>query len=114
MTYQGSVSFSNQIKKYDMLSAGDFAMIVNEHDSALGVTNLKFSQADIDNYYKNGGFDYNDAVFHTGVSNQHQLSISGGTPKTQYRVSGSFLDMNGIVRETGYERYTVRANTTQI
>ena len=38
------------------------------------------------------------------------MSISGGTPKTQYRVSGSFLDMNGIVRETGYERYTVRAN----
>lgn len=110
VTYQGSVSFSNQIKKYDMLSAGDFATTVNEHDKALGVTNLKFTQSDIDNYYKNGGFDYNDAVYQTGVSDQHQLSISGGTAKTQYRVSGSFLDMNGIVRETGYKRYTIRTN----
>ena len=110
VTYQGSVSFSSQIKRYDMLSAGDFATTVNEHDEALGVTNLKFSQSDIDNYYKNGGFDYNDAVFRTGVSNQHQLGISGGTEKTQYRVSGSFLDMQGIVRETGYKRYTIRTN----
>lgn len=110
VTYQGSVSFSSQIKRYDMLSAGDFATAVNEHDEALGVTNLKFSQSDIDNYYKNGGFDYNDAVFRTGVSNQHQLGISGGTEKTQYRVSGSFLDMQGIVRETGYKRYTIRTN----
>lgn len=110
VNYQGSVSFSNQIKKYEMLSAGDFAKTVNEHDAALGVTNLKFSDADIESYYKNGGFDYNDAVFRTGVSTQHQLSVSGGTDKTKYRVSGSFLDMNGIVRETGYKRYTIRTN----
>lgn len=115
VSYQGSISFSNQINKYDMLSAGDFAKTVNEHDAAMGVTNLKFTQEEIDNYYKNGGFDYNDAVFRTGISHQHQLSVSGGTEKTQYRVSGSFLDMEGIVRETGYERYTIRTNiNTQV
>lgn len=115
VSYQGNVSFSNQIKKYEMLSAGDFAKTVNEHDAAMGVTNLKFTQEEINNFYANGGFDYNDAVFRTGISHQHQLSISGGTEKTQYRVSGSFLDMEGIVRETGYKRYTIRTNiNTQV
>lgn len=110
VSYQGSVSFSDQIKKYKMLSAGDFAKTVNEHDAALGVTNLQFSQDDIDGFYKNGGFDYNDAIYHTGFAHQHQIGVSGGTPKTQYRISGSFLDQDGIVRKSGFKRYTVRAN----
>ena len=78
VSYQGSVSISNQIKKYDMLSAGDYATIVNEYDQAMGVTNLKFTSDEIDEFYRTGGFDYNDAVFRTAISNQHQLSISGG------------------------------------
>ena len=115
VSYQGSVSISNQIKKYDMLSAGDYATIVNEYDQAMGVTNLKFTPDEIDEFYRTGGFDYNDAVFRTAISNQHQLSISGGTEKTQYRVSGNFLNMEGIVRESGFKRYTIRANVnTQV
>ena len=115
VSYQGSVSISNQIKKYDMLSAGDYATIVNEYDQAMGVTNLKFTPDEIDEFYRTGGFDYNDGVFRTAISNQHQLSISGGTEKTQYRVSGNFLNMEGIVRESGFKRYTIRANVnTQV
>lgn len=110
VSYQGSVSISNQIKKYEMLSAGDFATTVNEHDKAMGVENLKFTPEQIEEYYRTGGFDYNDAVFQTAISTQHQLSISGGTEKTQYRVSGNFLSMDGIVRESGFDRYTIRAN----
>ena len=60
VSYQGSVSISNQIKKYDMLSAGDYATIVNEYDQAMGVTNLKFTPDEIDEFYRTGGFDYND------------------------------------------------------
>ena len=107
VSYQGSVSISNQIKKYEMLSAGDFATTVNEHDKAMGVENLKFTPEQIEEYYRTGGFDYNDAVFQTAISTQHQLSISGGTEKTQYRVSGNFLSMDGIVRESGFDRYTI-------
>lgn len=110
VNYSGNVSLSTLIKKYDLLSAGDFAKIVNEHDAAMGVTNKSFTDAQIDNYYKNGGFDYLDAVFRNSVSYQHQLSVSGGTEKTQYRISGNYLNQEGIVRNTGYDRYTVRVN----
>lgn len=110
VNYSGSMSVSSLLKQYDMLSAGEFAQIVNEHDAAMGVENKTFTDAQIQEYYQNGGFDYMDAIFRTSLSTQHQLSVSGGTEKTQYRISGNYLDQNGILKNTGYTRYTVRAN----
>lgn len=39
-----------------------------------------------------------------------QLSVSGGSEKTQFFVSGSVLDEDGIIKNTGFKRYSVRAN----
>lgn len=110
VNYSGTVSFSSLLKEYDLLNAGDFATIVNEHDAAMGVENKTFTEAQIQDYYKNGGFDYMDAIFRSSVSTQHQINVAGGTEKTQYRISGNYLEQNGIVKNTGYTRYTVRAN----
>ena len=110
VTYRGSVSVSNIIKEYDLMNAGDFATLVNEHDAAKGITNLKFTEQEIEEFYRTGGFDYMDAILRTAVSHQHQISVGGGTEKTQYRISGNFLDQQGIVENTGYKRYTMRAS----
>lgn len=110
VTYSGNVSFSTQLKAYDTLSAGEFAETVNEHNDAMGVAKHTFTDEEVQAYGRQGGFDYLDAIFRTAISNQHQLSIGGGTEKTQYRVSGNYLNQQGIVRESDYNRYTVRAN----
>lgn len=110
VNYSGNVSFSTILKNYDVLSAGEFAELANEQDDAMGVTKHTFTDTEVRDYYANGGFDYLDAIFHTAISNQHQLSIAGGTEKTQYRISGNYLNQQGIVRESDYKRYTVRAN----
>ena len=53
---------------------------------------------------------YNDWV----PSQEHNLSISGGTEKIQYSLSGSFLDQNGLLRhgEDNLQRYTMNSNIT--
>ena len=38
------------------------------------------------------------------------ISVSGGTQKTQFRISGSLRSEDGIIENTGFERYSVRAN----
>ncbi len=48
--------------------------------------------AEIQNYRVNGGFDYQDAIFRTAVSTQHQIAIAVGTDKTQYRIRGNYLN----------------------
>lgn len=110
LSYSGNVSVSSLIKKYDMLNAGDFATLVNQHDDAMGVSKHTFTDEQIQDYYKNGGFDYMDAVFRNAVSTEHQISVNGGNEKTQFRISGNYLLQRGIVRESSYTRYTVRAN----
>lgn len=110
VSYSGNVSLSSISKQYDMLNAGDFATLVNEHDDAMGVAKHTYSSDEVRDFYKNGGFDYLDAIFRDAISNQHQVSVAGGTEKTQYRISGNFLNQNGVVKESNYTRYTVRAN----
>ncbi|MCI2082953.1 MAG: TonB-dependent receptor [Bacteroidales bacterium] len=109
VTYDGSVTVSNIIKKYDLLSAGQYAEAYNAHSEAFGL-NPQFTQDEIDEYYENGGYDYVDAVLRTAISHQHQLSISGGTTQTQWRISGNYLNQEGIVKESSYDRFNVRAN----
>lgn len=38
------------------------------------------------------------------------LTISGGNEKTQYYLSGNYMDHEGITLASGYERFTVRSN----
>ncbi|MCH5691043.1 hypothetical protein LWM68_46560 [Niabella sp. W65] len=37
--------------------------------------------------------------------------MSGGSEKSNYAVSGGYLNQEGIVKYTGFKRYTIRANT---
>lgn len=110
VNYSGDVSFSSSLKQYDMLSAGEFAETVNQHDKAMGIAKQTFSEEEIQEYYKTGGFDYLDAVFRNAISSQHQIAVSGGTEKNQFHVSGNYLDEQGIVKKSGYKRYSLRAN----
>lgn len=109
VNYRGNVSLSSVVKKYDMLSAAEFAETVNAKNVALGLDPY-FTQTQIDEYRQTGGFNYQDAVFREAVSTQHELSISGGTEKTQYRISGNYLDQDGIINNSGLKRYTFRTN----
>lgn len=55
-------------------------------------------------------FDWIDAVFRTAPMQEHQLSISGGNSRTKYFSSLSYLDQDGILRNTNLRRYTGRFN----
>jgi len=54
--------------------------------------------------------DYQDLIFRSAMMGSYQLSFSGGTEKTRYAVSGSYLNQEGIIRGSDLKRYTVRAN----
>lgn len=55
-------------------------------------------------------FSWRDALFQTGVTQQHQLSASGGSAASRFFASLSYMDQEGIVQTTGLKRYTARVN----
>lgn len=53
--------------------------------------------------------DWQKEVERTGLSTNHNISISGGTEKTIYSASLNYMKNNGVVRGTDLERYIGRA-----
>jgi TonB-linked SusC/RagA family outer membrane protein len=56
------------------------------------------------------GTDWQDEVFRTAPIQNHQLSVSGGNDKTTFFLSGAYFKQDGIVMNTGFERYSARVN----
>ena len=54
--------------------------------------------------------DYIDEVFGTGFNQKHSVTISGGSNKTRYFISGGYLGQGGNIDNFDYRRYNVRAN----
>lgn len=54
--------------------------------------------------------DWQDKMFRTAIVQDYDLNVSGGTDNTSYLFSGGYLNQDGIVTGTGYERFAFRAN----
>ncbi|MFX1705504.1 SusC/RagA family TonB-linked outer membrane protein [Chitinophaga sp. CC14] len=56
--------------------------------------------------------DWMDLAYRTGLTQNHLLSVSGGSEKTQFYVSGNYYKEDGIIKHTSNEVYNLRANIT--
>lgn len=54
--------------------------------------------------------NWQDLVTQTGITNNHQVSASGGNEKTTFYLSGGLFLQSGTVRNTGLNRYNGRFN----
>jgi TonB-linked SusC/RagA family outer membrane protein len=57
--------------------------------------------------------DWQDEIFRTALSQEHNLSLNGGTEKTHYRTSFGYLDQQGIIEKSNLKRFSGRLNLTQ-
>ncbi len=57
--------------------------------------------------------DWFDEISQKGLSQVHNLSLSGGTDKTTYRASINYRDATGVARTTGFKQLNGRINVTQ-
>lgn len=53
--------------------------------------------------------DWQKLVQRTGFTHSHNVSISGGSEKTQYSASLNYFDRKGIIRNTNRDRLTARS-----
>lgn len=60
----------------------------------------------------NGGlYDYEDEIYgNTGFITDTRLNATGGNEKTRFYVGGSYRDEEGIIKNTGFDRLSLRAN----
>jgi len=54
--------------------------------------------------------DWQDEVFTTGSQQQYTLSAAGGSDKSRFYIAGNYFKQSGIVKNSGFERFALRAN----
>ncbi|MEP7106980.1 MAG: TonB-dependent receptor [Ferruginibacter sp.] len=112
--YNYTYGSSKLRKKLDVMNAADYARTINANQlTKTGSGNIPtpiFTDAEISNYQKTGGTDWQDVIYHTAPLNNHELSISGGTDNLKYLVSAGYLNQQGILVNSAYKRFSLRAN----
>lgn len=59
------------------------------------------------------GTNWQDEIFHTALSKDYNLTVSGGDKNGSYMYSGGYLDQQGVIVNSYYKRYNARANNTR-
>jgi len=110
ISYNTYVGFQEASKKLNLLNATEYGLLLNE-SYANGGAALPYN--DVTGLGK--GTNWQEEVISNSVPIiNHDISISGGSDKVTYAVSGSHLDQEGIVGEqkSGFLRNTARVSLT--
>jgi TonB-linked SusC/RagA family outer membrane protein len=105
--YDGYVGFQSPRKTLDMMNAKEYAQFYNEQ-AANDAAPLRFTQEQIDAFGE--GTDWQGEVLQTAPIHNHSLTFSGGNDKTQFSISGSNFNQEGIIIGSDYVRNSIRAN----
>ena len=104
INYTYNIGVSNISKKLDLLNASEWAQFQKDYWSNKG----GYTDAEIAALGK--GTDWQDAVLRTAIQKSHELSITGGGDKSRYAFSANYTDQDGIVLNSGFERYNFHTN----
>ncbi|HRO46940.1 SusC/RagA family TonB-linked outer membrane protein [Agriterribacter sp.] len=56
------------------------------------------------------GTDWHKEIFNPGITQDYNLSVTGGSENTTYAFSAGYLNEGGIVKHSGFERFTLSGN----
>ena len=106
-SYDGMFAVSRQTSRINMLNLQEFAEYYNDMVN-LGEVSANPLYADPSILGK--GTNWQDEVFRTALQHQHQVSAQGGTDKVQYYVSGSYMNQEGTIIGSNFDRLSFRTN----
>lgn len=134
--YSASYSFQDYINNYEILGLQEWMQLRNdaayenwaflnrvtpysdrtlEDAIANPVNGVAFARFYSDEQIRNAGAgtDWLGLVTRDGSIQQHNLSVRGGSESTRYFLSGNFYKQDGIVKNSGFERSSLRINIDQ-
>ncbi|MCC9138036.1 SusC/RagA family TonB-linked outer membrane protein [Pontibacter silvestris] len=102
ITYNGYAAIENVSNQIDMLSGEQLRAYLAANDKSI-------NPADDDG----ADNDWQDEVTRTGVSHNHNLSLSANTGKTNYNASVNYLENQGLIKGSSLDRLILRGRVEQ-
>jgi len=104
INYRYSAGFDKVSKQLDLMNASEFAYVNKKY-----FQNVKgYSDEEIASLGE--GTDWQDAMLRTAGHQSHEFSVSGGNEKGRYAFSANYTDQDGIILNSGFERYNFHLN----
>lgn len=91
--FGASLGFSSLMRQIEVLDAAQYRQAITYY----GVN----AANDL-----GGNVDAMDAILQTAMQQNYNVAISGGTENARYRFSAGVLDQEGIVRKSGFKKYS--------
>lgn len=109
-TYDGMMAWSRQTRRLDIMDLREFAGYYNDF-----VATGQINPATADKHYADPsllgkGTNWQDAIFQTAFQHSHQISAQGGSEKVQYYVSANYMDQEGTIIGSEFDRLGMRVN----
>jgi TonB-linked SusC/RagA family outer membrane protein len=108
--------------KYGSFAIPDYYIVSNNFKGGVAANDPRADPAlytitDQSNIYQilkpsAGGTDWFRAMTQTALMHNHQLSVSGGSDRSSFYFGLNYMNQDGIFRYTGYNRYSVRLNSS--
>lgn len=113
VNYSGSLAIKQVANKMDVMDPYEYVRYRIElyPDSASSL--LDDAGMTLDDYRNVEGYDWQEQLFQTALTHNHSVTMSGSSDNTQYMFSGSYLNQEGVVISTGYERFQGRLKLDQ-
>ncbi|MCW3466109.1 SusC/RagA family TonB-linked outer membrane protein [Chitinophaga nivalis] len=108
ITWQTWMGFQQNLKKQEMMNPYEFVKYQLEQNNTLYTPIYLNNGKTLEDYKQEKGIDWQDLVFRNAFQQNHSLSMRGGNEKTTYAVSGSLLNQDGIIINSGFRRYQAR------
>lgn len=99
-----SMGFSSLVRMIDVLSPIEYAEYRNWAQGTERYT------PEVMATLSNNPHRWQDLIYRAGRTQDYALSVSGGTKKFTYMLSGNYFDQQGIIINSGFSRATFRSN----
>ena len=113
INYNAYYGFQQNNKKIGLMSPYDYVKYQYERDSVRTDSTYLVNGRTLDDFRNVKGIDLQDSLLGSRPFQNHFLSVSGGSKGTKYIISGSIFNQNGIIINSGYDRYQGRVRLDQ-
>src|SRR5690554_5491185 len=106
VVYDGSFGIQSVVNKLELMNGMEWASFYNEQQ--LNDTGKEFfSPEEITAF--GSGTNWQSLIFQSAPMQNHNISLSSGSEKTQIYISGSAMLRNGIIENSKYDKLNLRS-----
>lgn len=113
VTYSGSFGFQQVGKKIPTMNPYEFVKYELERNPVASTDLYLTNGKTLEDYRNAEGINWQDLLFRTSPVQIHNISLRGGTSDTKYSISGSIYNQEGVIINTGQDRYQARVAVDQ-